>query len=105
VFQCYAELARLGVVALGASGFSKDLADVLKPYFYASGESSTNMGSLSRSSIADSCEDRWATQVTEQLQDLERPRPGARGHRTDDPDNKDMVKELLGIRAARTRAE
>jgi hypothetical protein len=40
---CYQELARLNVVAVGGTGFSDDLAGALAPYFYGSGESSTNI--------------------------------------------------------------
>lgn len=40
---CYAELARLKVVAVGGVGFSNDLAAALAPYFYSADESSTNI--------------------------------------------------------------
>ncbi len=41
--QCYAELKRLGVVAVGGEGFSDSLASALAPNFYSAGESSTAM--------------------------------------------------------------
>ncbi len=95
--KCYAELARLGVVAFGGVGFSKDLADALRPYFYASGESSTNMaqhfaefycGQLAKTKVA------YAGHQNK-LQDLNGRDRVLGVISTDDPDNKDLVQNFL----------
>jgi len=53
---------------------------VLKPYFYASGESSTNMAQhFAEFYCGQLAKTKWPTQVTRTSSKTSRPRPGARG--------------------------
>jgi hypothetical protein len=94
--QCYAELRRLGVVAIGGTGFSNALSEALFPYFYGSGESSTD--------IQQSFAEFYCTQMTgpAKYAGTQNPAQNFNGKKrnlgiisTDDPDNKDTVEKFL----------
>jgi hypothetical protein len=93
---CYSELRRLGVVGMGGTGFSNNLAQALYPYFYGGGESSTD--------IEQNFAEFYCTQMTgpAKFAGTQNPAQNFNGRprnlgiiSTDDPDNKDTVEKFL----------
>jgi len=94
--RCYAELARQGVVGIGGTGFSDDLAQALSPLFYSSGESSSQMDR--------EFADFYCSQLTGPVKFAGHQNPAQNFNgkprvlgiiSTDDPDNKDTVNNFL----------
>ena len=94
--RCYAELARQGVIGVGGTGFSDDLATALSPYFFSSGESSTQMDR--------EFADFYCSQLSGPVKFAGHQNPAQDFNgkprvlgiiSTDDPDNKDTVNNFL----------
>jgi hypothetical protein len=94
--ECYAELARRQVVAVGGQGFSDALAEALAPYFYGAGESSTHM--------EQAFAEFWCAQMTGPVKFAGKQNPAQNFNgkprvlgiiSTNDPDNETTVKQFL----------